>query len=151
MSFWERIRTFFRQIWYGVEKVDKQSIETAIKLVNAIKTCASIAEVLALATPTQVDNLVLNRFNLFLVSVQEGLVTVNRFAPSRTNGQPNSLDDVLKNIQRYIDTLPDWERKGYFHALATELTVRLQDGKLSWHEAATLTQIMYDKIKNDYR
>jgi hypothetical protein len=143
MNLFQRIRLFFARLFGQLEVPDQKAFERAIRVVDSLKTAASVAEIIAAATPNKIDDVAVGRVKAFLTEVADGLREVHRFVPTEKIGR----DAVRERIQKYMDNLPDWERRGYYHALATKLAIALQDGKLSWHEAATLTQLTYDKLR----
>lgn len=152
--FFIKLKLWFTLVFNGVSKLDKMQVQAAVEIVENIKnfTHAGAVENFVLATPTRLDNAALALVRSVLERVGLSLVRTLGIwdeIEKETNAPPNlTFGQLILHIREHANALGEVERAGFWHTLSMQITAALSDGRLSMHEIATLTQLIYNQLKH---
>lgn len=153
------MKKFLRKIWDSVkqlfQKVDKsvdQLAPIAINIVQGVKTVVDgpvddiVAAILKKAIPGVADDVIIDKVHQLVIKyVPEVLGRLLMIQSIASIPNPN---DQLQAIVKQLRISPDEQKNIVYHNLATLILEKLADGKLTWGEAAVISEYVYqNKVK----
>lgn len=142
-KFWLKIK----ELWISITKksidILKENAHIAVKVVNTIKSIVDgpYMDVIVALTTTNIDNAYLEKLRKILPEVATKLAITQEVLNSPTHEIINKLIEFLKSQNKDV-------RATFYIALAGKINEALSDGELSFSEAVSLAQIVYNEINS---
>lgn len=139
----KKIGEFFSKVFKSGIDFLKPKAECAVKVVNVIKDVieSPFADVLVNLTKTDIDNGLLKKLRIILPKVVFTLLTVDVIVNAGSTDE-----EIIQALVEYLRKQNNTLRAAYYTALAAKIHESLEDGKISFGEAVSITQIVYQSI-----
>lgn len=137
---WIKIKEFWTVITKKSIDSLKENAYIAIKVVNTLKNIVEgpYMDVIVALTTTNIDNVILEKLRKILPDVAAKLAITQEVLNAPTHEIINKLLDFLKSQNKDV-------RATFYIALAGKINEALSDGELSFSEAVSLAQIVYNE------
>lgn len=137
---WIKIKEFWTVITKKSIDSLKENAYIAIKVVNTLKNIVEgpYMDVIVALTTTNIDNVILEKLRKILPDVAAKLAITQEVLNAPNHEIINKLLDFLKSQNKDV-------RATFYIALAGKINEALSDGELSFSEAVSLAQIVYNE------
>lgn len=151
------MKKFFSKIWNGVKRlydklVDKtrELVPVAINIVEGVKTVVDspvddiVAELLKKAIPGVKDDIVIDKVHGIII--KQVPIILSRLLMIDSIANIKDPNQQLQAIVKQLRVSSDEQKNVAYHGLATLVLEQLSDGKLTWGEAAMISEYYYQNF-----